>query len=111
MAINQDAKGRWAEEEFASFCRTHGHPEAHRHGQGFRQGSIFNADILGVPGIHFEIKRQERLRLPEWYAQAVRDSTGGDAMPVVAFRQNRQPWMVALSASDFFRLYNSWNGT
>lgn len=31
-------------------------------------------DLVGLPGIHIEVKRAEQVRLSEWMAQALRDS-------------------------------------
>jgi len=41
--------------------------------------------------IHSEVKRQERLQLWQWIAQAEAEAPPG-AVPVVAFRRNRSPW-------------------
>lgn len=51
-----------------------------------------------LPGgrmLHSEVKRQERLRLPEWLAQAEAEAPPG-AVPVVAFRRSRGRWYAAL---------------
>ena len=41
--------------------------------------------------IHSEVKRQERLQLWQWIAQAEAEAPPG-AVPVVAFRRNRSRW-------------------
>lgn len=43
--------------------------------------------------IHSEVKRQEVLRLPLWCRQA-RDEAAAEAIPVVAYRQNRGEWQA-----------------
>jgi hypothetical protein len=53
--------------------------------------------------IHSEVKRAERLKLPEWLRQA-RDEAPQGTIPVVAFRQNRSEWYVALRLSDLVEL-------
>jgi hypothetical protein len=45
--------------------------------------------------IHSEVKRQERLQLWQWIAQAAEEAPPG-AVPVVAFRRNRSPWYAAV---------------
>jgi hypothetical protein len=48
---------------------------------------------------HVEVKRQERVRLPEWLRQA-RDEAPAGCVPVVAFRQLRDEWYACLPLSD-----------
>ena len=45
--------------------------------------------------IHSEVKRQERLQLWAWIAQAEAEAPAG-AVPVVSFRRNRSPWYAAI---------------
>lgn len=69
-------------------------------------------DIVGWVGIHPEIKRTERLAIPEWVRQCEADAQRfGDGCPVVIFRQSRQPWRVCLQLSDFLDIYSSWIAT
>lgn len=56
-----------------------------------------------VVSLHLECKRAERLRLPEWLAQARSEAPSG-IPAVVCFRQNRGEWYVALPLDDFLRL-------
>ena len=44
-----------------------------------------------LPVIHVECKRAERLKLPEWLRQLRRDCPDGAALPVLVFKQSRQP--------------------
>lgn len=53
--------------------------------------------------LHIEAKRQERLRLPEWIAQA-RDEAPPGVPPVVVFRQNRGEWYAVLTLTDLLEL-------
>ena len=41
--------------------------------------------------LHVEVKRQERLQLPIWLRQAAAEAPA-EAVPLVAFRQNRSRW-------------------
>ena len=66
------------------------------------RGWADSIDIECSLPIHFEVKLTEKLRLTEFYAQAVRDAE--DKTPVVAHRSSRNPWMITLSADDFLTL-------
>lgn len=59
-------------------------------------------DVEGLTGVHFEIKRTERLNLKQAMAQAIRDADANtDApVPVVAHRMSRQPWLVTVRLED-----------
>jgi len=45
--------------------------------------------------LHIEVKRQERLALPQWLRQADEEAPPG-VYPVVCFRQSRGRWYAAL---------------
>jgi|TARA_Y100001938_G_scaffold148703_1_gene233225 Holliday junction resolvase len=65
-------------------------------------GGVDSADIVGLEGVHFEVKRVERLRIYEAVAQAVADS--GDNCPVVMHRTNNKPWLLTVRVDDLPRL-------
>ena len=106
---NPRAKGARGELEFAALLREFGYHTAKR-GQQFKGGAE-SPDVDGVPGVHFEVKRTEALRLYDAVDQARRDA-GGKAVPIVAHRCNgarhrttcRGDWLFVLGAEDFFRL-------
>lgn len=52
------------------------------------------ADCVALPGLAIEIKRQETLRLAEWWKQAIAQAEPHGATPALAYRQSRQPWAV-----------------
>lgn len=52
-----------------------------------------------IPGVHFEIKRSERLRLYEAIVQAAQDAPV-NTVPVVLYRANNKPWLVVLQLND-----------
>lgn len=63
-------------------------------------------DITGLPGVHIEVKRVERLNVPEAMAQAIRDSERmQDGVPALFHRRNRQSWLVTMRLSDWIELY------
>lgn len=49
--------------------------------------------------LHVEVKRQERLRIPEWLEQAAAETPAG-IPPVVVFRQSRGKWYACLPLDD-----------
>ena len=102
--MNSKAKGGRGERELAQILREHGY-DAHR-GQQFA-GGIDSPDVYGLPGIHIECKRVERLNISEAYRQAERDSEG-KAIPAVFHRKNREKWMVTVSLDDFMEIYGVW---
>ena len=95
-------KGADGERELAAILRDYGY-------QIERGGSMSfgdNPDLMGLQGLHIEVKRVERLNVPEAMRQAVRDSERfGDGIPALFHRRNRQPWLVTLRLDDFINLY------
>lgn len=106
MPINSKEKGKKGEREFAKLCRDHGFANARR-GQQF--SGIEGKDVVGLEGIHIEVKRVERLNIEEALQQSIRDSKE-DEIPIVAHRRNREEWKITMRADDFFKLYKAWRG-
>lgn len=100
MGINSRAKGKKGELELSKILRKFGY-EARRSVQYC--GANGDADVVGIPGVHIECKRVERLNIEEAMAQSVRDAETNE-MPVVIHRKNRKPWLVTLSLEDFIRI-------
>lgn len=95
-------KGRSGELEICRILQAHGVPA--EPGQAVSYGAT--PDITGVDGIHCEVKRVERLNVPEAMAQAVRDSEKfADGVPVLFHRRNRQEWLCTMRLSDWLSLY------
>lgn len=105
--MNSKDKGSRGERELAAILREHGFNT--RRGQQF-SGGIDSPDVIGLPGIHIECKRAEKLNIHTAYAQAVRDADG-KAIPAVFHRRNREPWMVTLNLDDFMEIYKAWEKT
>lgn len=58
--------------------------------------------MIGLPGYHLEIKRVERLNVPEAMRQSIRDSEKfGDGIPLLLHRRNREDWLCTMRLSDF----------
>lgn len=98
-------KGKNGELELAHVMQDFGFADCHRSAQ--RAGSIESADIVGLPGLHPEVKRVEHLNLRKAMEQAVRDSNGSDDIPTVFHRRNGESWLVTLRLEDFLPLYKA----
>ena len=103
MAINSREKGKKGEREFAALCREQGYDC--RRGQQY--SGIEGRDVVGLPYIHVEVKRVERLNIEEAMAQSKRDAKDGE-LPIVAHRKNHCEWLVTMRAEDWFELYREW---
>lgn len=103
-------KGARFELEIAHYLQDHGYPDAHRTAQ--HCGKTGDAgDVEGVPYLHIECKRVERLNLYSAYHQAVRDNSakGNGDIPVVVHKRNRGNTMISLSLEDFLKIFSSYN--
>lgn len=97
MGAMQRRKGQVGERELAKeFARLFG-VEAYR-AQQFC-GAAGDCDVFGLPGVHVESKRTEKLRLYEAVQQAVADAKDGN-IPVVFHRANGKPWLACVRLDD-----------
>ena len=96
--INSRAKGANGEREFAKILSARGFKS--RRGQQF-SGIGESPDVLsqGLPGLHWEVKRVEKLNITEALQQSIRDAKG--LLGVVAHRRNGEQWKVTLDLEDF----------
>ena len=101
-------KGKRGEREWAALCRDQGY-DCRRTAQ-FRGNTGDAGDVEGLPGIHMEVKRTERLLPWDYMTQAAHDAAAGGEgkMPIVAWKKNDHGWMVLMKAEDWFNLYRSW---
>ncbi len=99
--MNSRQKGAAGERELANLLKEYGYDT--RRGQQY-SGINGDADVVGIPGLHIECKRVEKLNLDDAMEQSKRDAREGE-MPVVIHRKNRQEWKVTLSLKDFIELY------
>jgi len=101
MPINQRAKGARGERQWAKYLRDHG-IDARRGVQ--YQGGENSPDVVSELGdVHFEVKNTERLRLHNAMKQAKRDA-GDKKFPMVAYKKNREPWVICMYADDAMRV-------
>jgi Holliday junction resolvase len=100
MSRAERDKGARGEREVAAVLRAHGLAVD----RTIQQSGIYlRGDLTGVPGYHFEVKRQEALRLPLWLRQVSRDAPPGST-PVLAFRQSNEQWYAVLALADLAKL-------
>lgn len=102
--MNSRQKGAAGERELARKLREEGYDC--RRGQQF-SGANGDADVVGLPGIHIECKRVERLNLEDAMAQSRRDAREGE-IPVVMHRKTRSPWLVTTTLEDWIKIYREW---
>lgn len=95
-------KGADGERELAAVLREYGYEI--KRGGSMSFGEV--PDLVGLPGVHVEMKRCEQVRLSEWMQQAERDSQHfKDGLPAVFHRRSREKWRVTMNLADFMRLY------
>jgi hypothetical protein len=105
MAINSKKKGARGEVEFAHILREYGFEDARRGVQ--YNGADGSADVIGLPNIHCEIKRTQKLNIYNAMDQAINDAREGE-IPAVFHRRNRDYWKVTLKLEDFMEIYKVW---
>ena len=100
MARAEREKGVRGEREVVAILRRWGFACDRSPNSG---GLFIPGDVVGVEGYHIEVKRQERLRLPEWLEQA-RSEAPPNTLPVVVWRRSRDEWYAALPLADLLYL-------
>lgn len=100
--MNSSRKGADGERELQEILKSEGfHIE-----RGKTQSYGETPDLYGLPGIHIEVKRVEKLNIYEAAEQSARDSARfRDGLPAVFHRRNRKPWLVTMFLSDWIRVY------
>lgn len=102
MGAKSREKGKRGEREFAALCGECGY-ECRR---GQQYSGIGGEDVVGLRGVHVEVKRTERFDLYGALSQAICDAQG--RVPVVAHRRNHCDWVIVMRAKDWFCLYREW---
>lgn len=102
--MNSRTKGKRYELEVAARLREYGF--AARRGQQY-SGANGDPDVVGLPGIHIEAKRREKIgNLYDWMAQSSGDAKEGE-IPVVICRADKAKNLVVMGFEDFMTLYNN----
>jgi len=102
--MNSRNKGKRGELELVRALRFRGY-ECRRSQQ--YAGINNDADVVGLPWIHIECKRVEKLNLYEAMAQAERDAKP-DELPTVMHRKNNSEWLVTMKLDDWIKIYREY---
>ena len=103
MGRASQRKGADGERELAAILRARGYDIE-------RGGSLSYGeapDLAGLPGVHIEVKRVERLNVPQAMSQAVRDADRFGGVPGLFHRRSRSPWLVTMLLTDWLKLYEN----
>lgn len=104
MGKSERDKGARGERELSKLLRE-------RYGYEVKRGSVFlhQSDMVGLDGIHPEVKRVERLNIHAAMAQAVLEAIKRhDGLPTVFHRRNNGEWLVTMRLTDWVDLYGAW---
>ena len=99
MGRHSRQKGKAGEREAAAVLQLHWNATEARRAQQFC-GAAGDADLLGLPGLHCEVKRYAAIGALKFLEQAERDSKPG-CTPFVMMRQDGDTeWAIMLRPSD-----------
>ena len=104
MGKSAQRKGANGERELANLLKEYGFE--------VRRGQVFNheSDMVGLKGIHPEVKRVEKLNVWSAMEQAVTEAQiRNDGVPTVFHRKNRTGWLVTMRFEDWIELYKEWS--
>lgn len=99
--MNSNRKGKEGERELENLLKEYGY--GCRRGQQFC-GSNGDADVVGLPGVHIECKRAEKLNLYAAVEQSRNDAREAE-IPVVMHRKNRREWLVTMPLKEWMKMY------
>ena len=103
--INSREKGANGERELAKILKDKYGFECRR-GQQYC-GKNGDADVVGLPYMHIEVKRVEKLNIDDALEQAKRDKKA-EKIPAVFHRKNRTKWKVTMDLDDFMLIYGEY---
>lgn len=102
---NSKSKGARGERELSSKLREYGYNT--RRGQQYC-GANGDADVVGLPNIHIECKRVEKLNIYNAISQAKADAKENE-LPTVFHRKDRSEWLVTMTLEDWMKIYKDSN--
>lgn len=109
MPINSRQKGARAEREIAEIMRGYGYADARRSAQ-YCGSTGEAADVVGVDGLHIEVKFREQVRDELYIQQAEHDARKG-SLPVVLYRRKGEQWKALLRLDTFMLVWNELSDT
>lgn len=99
--VNSKKKGARGERELSSKLKEYGYNT--RRGQQYC-GANGDADVVGLPGIHIECKRVERLNIYDAISQSKADKKENE-LGAVFHRKDRCEWLVTMTLDEWMKLY------
>lgn len=76
------------------------------HGKWFQrnqnQTASSGSDLSNPFRLSIEIKRHETLSINSWWAQCTRSASAEFGVPVLLYRQSRQPWRAVVEMTDCY---------
>lgn len=103
MGAKERNKGANGEREVCALLKSFtGSPFARNLDQT-REGG---GDVVFGP-LLLEVKRQERLKMPEWQAQATVSAQNAKLLPAVVWRRSREEWWVAMPLVQYLALHHA----
>lgn len=108
--INSKRKGAEGERELARKLTEYGYKS--RRGQQYN--GLEGEDVVGLPGIHIECKRVEKLNIYDAIDQSKTDSNCENLpycydLPAVFHRKNSHEWLVTMPLEYWIELYREWS--
>lgn len=103
--MNSKQKGARGERELSNKLKEYGYDT--RRGQQYC-GANGDADVVGLDGVHIEVKRVEKLNLYNAMDQAKHDKKDTEK-PAVFHRKDRSEWLVTMTFDDWMEMYREWN--
>lgn len=107
MPINSKKKGKNGELELVKALKQYGY-DVRRSVQYNGKAEDGQPDLVGLPNIHVECKRTEKLKLYDAMDQAKRDSKGTGQIPVVFHRRNHCEWVAIMELDDWMQIYREY---
>ena len=103
---NSKSKGARGERELSSKLREYGYNT--RRGQQYC-GANGDADVVGLPNIHIECKRVEKLNIYNAISQAKAVAKENE-LHTVFHRKDRSEWLVTMTLEDWIKIYKEFEG-
>lgn len=104
MGKSSQRKGANGERELANLIRD-------MWGYEVKRGQVFNgqSDMIGLKGVHPEVKRVEKLNIHKAMEQSREEAKKRkDGVPCVFHRINREGWLVTMDLDTFMDMYGVW---
>ena len=99
--VNSRQKGKRGEIEIAHILKERGYDA--RRGQQF-SGANGDPDVVGLDGIHMEVKRVEALNIYKAMEQSINDARDKETA-VVMHRKNGKEWLTTMRLVDWLDMY------